>query len=107
MHATHDSPPIGHKGFVKNYGHIREIFTWNNIKEGVLKCHTCQHNKVHHTHHAGIENPFPIPKKKWESMSMEFIIGLPKVQGRGCIYVVVENLMKLSHFFIIPFGYTR
>jgi hypothetical protein len=36
---------------------------------------------------------------------MDFITGLPKVQGRNCIYVVVERLTKYAHFFVIPFKY--
>lgn len=31
-----------------------------------------------------------------------FIKGLPTVQGKECIYVVVDMLTKFSHFFAIP-----
>jgi hypothetical protein len=34
-------------------------------------------------------------------ISMEFIIGLPKVQGKDYIYVVVDILTKFSHFYSI------
>ena len=30
---------------------------------------------------------------------MDFIIGLPKVLGKDCIFVVVDRLTKFSHFF--------
>jgi hypothetical protein len=33
---------------------------------------------------------------------MDFITGLPKVQGNNCIYVVVDRLNKFSHFYAIP-----
>ena len=33
---------------------------------------------------------------------MDFITGLPQVQGRDCIYVVVDRLTKFAHFFAIP-----
>jgi hypothetical protein len=36
---------------------------------------------------------------------MDFITGLPKVQGKDCIYVVVDRLMKFSHFYAIPTKY--
>jgi hypothetical protein len=37
---------------------------------------------------------------------MDFIIGLPKVQGKDCIYVVVDKLTKFSHFYAIPTEYS-
>ena len=40
-----------------------------------------------------------------ESISMDFITGLPKVQGRDCLYVVVDWLTKFAHF-AISFDYS-
>jgi hypothetical protein len=37
---------------------------------------------------------------------MYFITGLPKVQGKDCIYVVVDILTKFSHFYAIPTEYS-
>ena len=37
---------------------------------------------------------------------MDFITGLPKVQGRDCLYVVVERLTKFAHFFLISSDYS-
>ena len=37
---------------------------------------------------------------------MDFITGLPKTQGQDCIYVVVDRLTKLAHFFSISSEYT-
>jgi hypothetical protein len=62
---------------------------------------TCQQNKSELTHPAGLLQPLPIPEQKWESISMDFITGLPKVQGKDCIYVVVDRLTKFAHFFAI------
>jgi hypothetical protein len=50
--------------------------------------------------------PLPIPEQKWESISMDFITGLPQVQGKDCIYVVVDRLTKFAHFFSIPSKYS-
>ena len=65
------------------------------------ECSTCQQNKVERTHLVGLLHPFPIPERKWESISMDFIIGLPKVLGKDCIFVVVDRLTKFSHFFVV------
>jgi len=36
---------------------------------------------------------------------MDFITGLPMVQGKDYIYVVVDRLTKFAHFFTIPTRY--
>jgi hypothetical protein len=54
---------------------------------------------------AGLLQSLPIPKQKWESISMDFITGLPKVQSKDCIYVVVDKLTKFAHFYAIPTNY--
>jgi hypothetical protein len=43
--------------------------------------------------------PLPIPEWKWETISMDFIIGLPKSSKQNdAIMVVVEKLSKYAHF---------
>ena len=37
---------------------------------------------------------------------MDFITNLPPVQGKNCIFVVVDRLTKYSHFFAISAHYT-
>ena len=37
---------------------------------------------------------------------MDFITGLPMVQGKDCIFVIVDRLTKYSHFFAISAHYT-
>jgi hypothetical protein len=57
------------------------------------------------TRHYEILQPLPIREKKWESISMDFITGLPKVQGKDCIYVVVDRLTNFVHFYAISTEY--
>jgi len=54
---------------------------------------------------SGLLQPHPITEQKWASISMDFIIGLPKVQGKDCIYVVVNILTKFAHFYAIQTNY--
>ena len=62
----------------------------------VKECSACQQKKVEHSHPAGLLQPLPISNKNWESVSMEFIIGLPKSQGKDSIYVI-----KYAHIFAV------
>ncbi|KAH9302443.1 hypothetical protein KI387_014026 [Taxus chinensis] len=62
----------------------------------------CQQTKSEHSFPAGLLQPLPIPEQKWESISMDFITGLPLVHGHNCIYVVVDRLTKYAHLFSLP-----
>ena len=42
--------------------------------------------------------PLSIPSQCWEEVSMDFIIGLPKSEGKSVIMVVVDKLIKYAHF---------
>jgi len=46
-----------------------------------------------------------IMEQDWDSISMDFIIGFPKVQGMEYIYVLVDKLTKYAHFFAITSEY--
>jgi hypothetical protein len=109
LKVCHDSPTAGHQGYFKTYRQIRERFSWKGLKDDVLKhireCTTCQQNKFEQTHPARLLQPLPIPEQKWESISMDFITGLSRVQGKDCIFVVVDRLTKFAHFFAIPTDY--
>jgi len=83
MESMHNTPLAGHSGYFKTYRKIRESFTWKGLKDDVLmhmrECVTCPQKKLEKTHPAELLQYFPIPEKKWESISMDFIIGFPKV----------------------------
>ena len=95
MQEYHDNPLSGHIGFYKTYKKIRERYSWKGQKKDVIKyvqeCIICQKNKIEHDYPTGLLQPLPIPDKKWESISMDFITGLPKVQEKDSIMVVVDR----------------
>ena len=47
----------------------------------------------------GLLQPLEILEGKWESISMDFIVGLPNTQrGHDAIWVVVDHLTKMAKF---------
>ena len=75
------------------------------VMQHVRECNICQQNKIEHTHPTGLLQPLPISEQKWESISMDLIAGLCLVQGRDCLYVVVDRLTKFARFFAISSDY--
>ena len=46
----------------------------------------------------GLLEPLPISERPWESVTMDFIVGLPKADGFGSIMVVVDRFSKYTTF---------
>jgi hypothetical protein len=65
-----------------------------------------QQNKSELTQPTSLLQSLPILEQKWESISMDFITELPKVQSRDYIYVAVDKLTKFAYFFSIPSKYS-
>jgi IS30 family transposase len=46
----------------------------------------------------GLLQPLSIPSQHWEEVSIDFITGLPKSEGKSVIMVIVDRLTKYTHF---------
>ena len=48
----------------------------------------------------------PIPELKWERITMDFVVGLPKRLGKfDFIWVIVDGLTKSAHFISVKMTY--
>ena len=101
LKESHNNPSAG---ILKTYGTSKKTillgkFVFKNVQDYVLQCHECQVNKHEHIKVGGLLHPLDIPKGNWESISMDFIIGLPKMNlGHDSVWVVVDRLTKLVKF---------
>jgi hypothetical protein len=56
---------------------------------------------------AGPLQSLPILTWKWEDISMDFIVGLPRTaKGYDSIWVIVDRLAKIAHFLLVRVKYT-
>ena len=79
----------------------------NDVAEYVSKCFTCQQIKAEHQKPACTLKPLPIPEWKWEQISMDFVVGLPRMRkGNDSICVIVDRLMKSAHFLPVKTTHT-
>ena len=103
LYECHDSPSAGHPGIRKTYALVRRQFYWpglhNDVHNYVTHCSQCQVNKAERLKVGGLLHPLEIPNGKWESISMDFIVGLPTTaRGHDSVWVVVDHLTKLYKF---------
>ena len=70
-----------------------------DVVEFVFRCLICQQVKAEHQRPAGLLQSLPIPQWKWEKITMDFVVGLPRCQsGYDAIWVIVDRLTKSAHF---------
>ncbi|CAA0837975.1 Unknown protein, partial [Striga hermonthica] len=100
---AHTTPYLAHPGSKKMYHDLKRSFWWQGLKRDVAdfvnKCLTCQQVKAEHQSPIGLLRPPPIPKWKWEELSMDFITVLPRSsEHHDAIWVMVDRLTKVAHF---------
>jgi hypothetical protein len=100
-----------HPGATKMYQDLRKMFWWQGMKkdvaEFVYSCLTCQKSKIEHQKPSGLMQPLSIPEWKWDSISMDFVSGLPRTSSNcEAIWVVVDRLTKCAHFIPMRMDYS-
>ncbi|KAA0056476.1 ty3-gypsy retrotransposon protein [Cucumis melo var. makuwa] len=108
---AHNSPFTMHPGSTKMYQNMRRAYWWRNTKREVAnfvsRCLVCQQVKAPKQKPAGLLQPLGVPEWKWESVSIDFITGLPRtLKGYTVIWVVVDRLTKSAHFVLEKSNYT-
>ncbi|WVZ75902.1 hypothetical protein U9M48_023921 [Paspalum notatum var. saurae] len=111
LSEAHDTAYSIHPGSTKMYYDLKERFWWPGMKRAVAEyvavCDTCQRVKAEHQRPAGLLQPLKVPEWKWEEITMDFVVGLPRTQkGYNSIWVVVDRLTKVAHFIPVNTTYS-
>nr|KYP67678.1 Retrotransposable element Tf2 [Cajanus cajan] len=103
LEEGHKSRLSIHPGMTKMYQDLKKTFWWSGMKreiaEYVAACLTCQKAKVEHQKPSGLMQQIEILEWKWDSITMDFIMGLPRsARNSDAIWVIVDRLTKCAHF---------
>lgn len=110
LNEAHESLFSIHPGSNKMYQDVRKSFLWKGLKQDIARfvaeCDVCCRVKAEHLKPAGTLQPLPILAWKWEDITMDFIIGLPRTSsGHDSIWVIVYRLTKSAHFIPVRINY--
>ena len=93
------------------YQDLKQRFWWTRMKREIARYvsegDTCQRVKASHLRSTGPLQPLSIPSWKWEDISMDFIVALPKTsKGYDSVWVIVDHLTKSAHFLLVKTTHT-
>ncbi|KAJ2914471.1 hypothetical protein MD484_g5943, partial [Candolleomyces efflorescens] len=102
LHQCHDAVLSGHPGRTLTTKNILRNYSWPGlytfVRRYVAACDTCGRIKIPRHKPYGLLKPLDIPERPWKSVSMDFIVKLPKSHGYDSILVVCDRLTRASHF---------
>ncbi|KAA0041712.1 reverse transcriptase [Cucumis melo var. makuwa] len=103
LEEAHSSAYAMHPGSTKMYRTLKKTYWWSGMKQEIAeyvdRCLICQQVKPVRQRPGGFLNPLPVPKWKWEHITMDFLFGLPRTSsGHDGIWVIVDRLTKMTRF---------
>lgn len=75
------------------------------VQDFVCSCQVCQQNKVEQLQQAGLLQHLEVPSHIWD-ISINFIEGLSRVNGKSVILTIVDRFSKFAHFVPLAHRYT-
>ncbi|GKA92751.1 putative reverse transcriptase domain-containing protein [Tanacetum coccineum] len=85
------------------YYDLRDLYWWPGMNKDIAlyvsKCLTCSKVKAEHQKPSGLLQQPEIPEWKWENITTDFIVKLPRTSSEhDAIWVIVDRLTKSVHF---------
>lgn len=108
IRSRHDAPVAGHPGRAATFELISRDFWWPGMRKTIARyiknCDICARIKPARHSPYGFLKPLSVPHRRWDSVSMDLIVGLPPSgpQRFTSILVVVDRLSKMAHFIPAP-----
>lgn len=106
LKECHDSLWAGHSGINRTLALVQDKYYWlkmqDDVKAYVQTCLVCQQDKVEQQHPTDLLEPLSIAEEPRDSVTMDFIVALPKSKGFGSIIVVVDRFSKYATFIPCP-----
>jgi len=108
---AHTTPYSIHPGGTNLYKDLQEKNWLHGMKRDiavfVIRCDSYQRIKAEHQRPAGLLQPLRVPEWKWDTIGMDFIVGLPRSQhGNDAIWVITDLLTKVAHFIPVKTTYS-
>jgi hypothetical protein len=81
LREAHDSRTAGHLGVAKTYELLSRTYWWpymhRTVQQYCRSCDACQRNKAVNQKSPGLLMPLEIPDRRWGTVTMDLITGLP------------------------------
>jgi hypothetical protein len=108
IRELHESPEYGHASLEEMVRRLAKVFAIprlrTRVQETLGNCLACQQNKPKRHKPYGLLQPLQPPQRPWTSVTMDFIVKLPKSREPGSarlcdtILVIVDRLTKGAKF---------
>jgi hypothetical protein len=97
---AHYSRVAGHFSIEKTVAVLQQHFYWLKLRQDVNKyIRSCMAYTISKPtiKKQGMYTPLPTPDRPWESISMDYMSGLPSTkQGNDCVFMVVDRFSKMA-----------
>jgi transposase InsO family protein len=106
IESCHTGVLRGHWGPRKTLDLVARKYSFPNMRqlvaEFVKTCPTCQAVKPDRRGEQGLLQPLPLPTRKWQSICMDWVVGLPEVtrssQTFNAVLTVTDRATRMVHF---------
>ena len=102
IREVHDQPACEYLGLARTYELVRREYYWRGMKsiitQYVRNCYTCHRVKPSRDREHGLLKPLPVPQKRWQDITMDYVTGLLESDGCNAILTIVDRLTKERHY---------